>query len=184
MICSNHKSNHDKWNPNQSTNFQIKCSCSQIKSSAVIQLRLKSNHDKWNPNQIITFQIEFSCSQIKSSDVIQLWSKSNHAKWNPNQITTFQIKSSSQINHQIWFHYDLNEIMMWISPSLSEMIGCSGVHFTWVHEETVWWTSYSYLPCKSVTGFVHLHQDIGQHPFCFCVCWTRNLGYRSAIAKE
>jgi len=46
VICSNLKSNHDKFksNPNQITTFQIK-SCSQIKSPGVIQSRFKSNRD-------------------------------------------------------------------------------------------------------------------------------------------
>ena len=40
-----------------------------------------------------------------------------------NQITKFQIKSKSnhtfsKSNHYVWFNHDLNQIMIWICPSL------------------------------------------------------------------
>ena len=40
-------------------------------------------------------------------------------KSNPNQITGFQIKSFVlKSNHHQWFNHDLNQIMIWICPSL------------------------------------------------------------------
>jgi len=46
--------------------------------------------------------------------------KSNHIKWNQIQIKSpFQIKSILlKWNHHQWFNYDLNQIMIWICPSL------------------------------------------------------------------
>lgn len=52
---------------------------------------------------------------------------------------------------------------------------CSGVHFTGVHEETLRWTSHSHLPCESVAGVVHIHQDIGQHTPNFQFCQLQNV---------
>jgi len=45
--------------------------------------------------------------------------KSHKMKSNPNQITCFQIKSFVlKSNHHQWFDHDLNQIMLWICPSL------------------------------------------------------------------
>ena len=56
------------------------------------------------------------------------WSnhKSNQLKSNPNQITCFQIKSFVlKSNQHMWFNHDLNQIMIWICPSLmSCMVTC------------------------------------------------------------
>jgi len=49
-------------------------------------------------------------------------------KSNPNQITFFQIKSYMlKSNHHQWFNHDLNQIVIWICPSLVHIIT---IHFT------------------------------------------------------
>jgi len=67
------------------------------------------------------------CSSITCNNIV-LWKncdlewfqiKSQNFKSNPNKSHVFQIKSLFfKSNHYVWFNHDLNQIMIWICPSL------------------------------------------------------------------
>ena len=93
-------------NDNSSRLYSLCAKCHQCTSGLTVIVSAKIRDG-------IMAQITESCDSFKSPNQITL----NEMKC--NQIICFQIKSFLlKSNHHQWFNHDLNQIMIWICPSL------------------------------------------------------------------
>ena len=109
--------------------------------------------------------------------------KSNHDKFKsiPNQITTYQITSILVVksNHKMWFNHSLNQITIWICPSLLIVSESNKKHRTGRYKTQINWKKHR----KSITAIV-LHLSIVRPIFLSIVQITHRMTFGLVLLSE